>query len=73
MLIPLTIGIYLANKIFKDDGPIFYSQERMGKDGKTFTMYKYRSMVVDADEKLEGIIEKLSDSVQTLNDGITAI
>ena len=27
----------------------------------------------DADEKLEGIIEKLSDSVQTLNDGITAI
>src|SRR5699024_2650763 len=30
----------------------FYTQERIGKDGKHFKMYKYRSMVVGADEKL---------------------
>ena len=52
-LIPLTIIISIANLICKDKGPIFYSQERIGKDGKKFRMYKYRSMVVGADEKLE--------------------
>lgn len=51
-LIPLTVVIYIANFISKDNGPIFYSQERIGKDGKLFRMYKYRSMVVGADEKL---------------------
>ena len=52
-LIPITIGVYIANKKVKDDGPIFFVQERIGKDGKIFKMYKYRSMVVGADEKLE--------------------
>ena len=52
-LIPITIGVYIANKVSKDDGPIFFVQERIGKDGKIFKMYKYRSMVVGADEKLE--------------------
>ena len=31
-------------------GPIFYSQERMGLDGKAFTVYKFRSMPVDAED-----------------------
>lgn len=53
-LIPLTIIIYIANLISKDKGPIFYTEEkRIGKDGKLFTMYKYRSMVINADEKLK--------------------
>lgn len=53
LLIPLTICIGIANKIAKDNGPIFYSQERIGKNGKRFKIYKYRSMIVDADKKLE--------------------
>lgn len=53
VLIPLTIGIFIANKLSKDDGPIFYVQDRIGKNGKIFRMYKYRSMVVDAEKKLE--------------------
>lgn len=57
-LIPLTIGIYIANLICKDNGPIFYSQERIGKNGKLFKMYKYRSMVVGADEKLKKYLEE---------------
>lgn len=58
LLIPLTIGIWIANKIAKDNGPIFYTQDRIGKDGKIFKMYKYRSMVVGADEKLKKYLEE---------------
>lgn len=57
-LIPLTIMIYIANLVSKDKGPIFYSQERIGKDGKLFKMYKYRSMIVGADEKLHKYLEE---------------
>lgn len=57
MLIPLTICIWIANKLSKDNGPIFYAQERIGKNGKIFKMYKYRSMVVGADEKLKEYLE----------------
>ncbi len=53
VLIPLTIAIWIVNKASKDNGPIFYTHERIGKDGKIFRMYKYRSMVVGADEKLK--------------------
>ena len=53
VLIPLTIGVWIVNKLLKDDGPIFYAHERIGKGGKTFKMYKFRSMVVGADEKLK--------------------
>lgn len=58
VLIPLTIGIAIANLICKDNGPIFYSQYRIGKNGKLFKMYKYRSMVVGADEKLKKYLEE---------------
>lgn len=54
LLIPITIGIYIAKKILKeDDGPIFYDQLRIGKGGKHFKLYKYRSMIVGADEILK--------------------
>ena len=58
VLIPLTIGIAIANLICKDTGPIFYSQYRIGKNGKLFKMYKYRSMVIGADEKLKKYLEE---------------
>lgn len=57
-LIPLTVIIWILNKINKEDGPVFYAQERIGKDGKHFKMYKYRSMVVNADEVLEDLLAK---------------
>lgn len=52
-LIPLSFIIFLANLLSGDKGPLFYTQERIGKNGKTFKMYKFRSMVIGADEKLE--------------------
>lgn len=63
-LIPLSIVIYIANIISKDKGPLFYTQERIGKDGKLFKMYKYRSMVVGADEKLQQYLEDNQEANQ---------
>ena len=37
--------------------PLFYSQKRIGKNGKYFKMYKFRTMVVDADKKLEEMLK----------------
>lgn len=58
ILIPLTVAVWIGNRICKDKGPIFYSQERIGKDGKIFKMYKFRSMVVGAEQILEELLEK---------------
>lgn len=58
ILIPLTVVVWIGNRVCKDKGPIFYSQERIGKDGKIFKMYKFRSMVVGADEVLQELLEK---------------
>lgn len=44
ILLVLAILVKLTSK-----GPIIYGQKRMGMDGKTFTMWKFRSMKVDAD------------------------
>ena len=58
-LIPLTIIIYVARiAMHENDGPIFYNQLRIGKNGKVFKMYKYRSMVIGADEKLHKYLEE---------------
>ncbi len=57
-LVPLSIGIWLGNRICGDKGPLFYTQDRIGKDGKIFKMYKFRSMVVGAEEKLKELLEK---------------
>ena len=53
ILIPIIIGIFIAKIIYKDKGPMIYTHNRIGKDGKIFKMYKFRSMVVGADEFLE--------------------
>lgn len=57
-LIPLTLIIFIANFISGDRGSLFYTQERIGKNGKKFKMYKYRSMVVGADEKLQEYLKE---------------
>jgi len=50
--VPLTTLISLVIKI-SSPGPVFYKQQRVGKDGKIFTLYKFRTMVKDA-EKIVG-------------------
>src|SRR5689334_11640455 len=48
LLSPLLAGIGVAIKIY-DGGPIFYRATRVGKDGQIFRLYKFRTMVVNAD------------------------
>lgn len=47
---PLWAIIALAIKL-DDGGPIFYEQERWGRDGRTFRVRKFRTMIADADAK----------------------
>jgi exopolysaccharide biosynthesis polyprenyl glycosylphosphotransferase len=42
---------------FEDKGPIFYTQERMGLDGRPFPMIKFRSMRIDADKIANWTVE----------------
>ena len=50
VLWPVLLLIAIAIKI-DDPGPVFYRQVRVGRGGKTFRIYKFRTMVVDADKK----------------------
>lgn len=49
LLIPIVLPIAIWIK-FSSKGPLFYIQRRVGKDFEEFDLYKFRSMVVDADK-----------------------
>lgn len=50
-------GVY---NIYKDEhnAPVFFAQKRVGRNGNPFMMYKFRSMCVDAEDQLEGLLDK---------------
>lgn len=52
ILIPLYLILYVAIKV-DSKGPAIFKQIRVGKDGKNFTIYKFRTMIVNADKKSE--------------------
>jgi lipopolysaccharide/colanic/teichoic acid biosynthesis glycosyltransferase len=52
MLIPILLLIAIAIRL-ESKGPVFYSSPRAGKGYKIFKFYKFRSMVVDADKKIQ--------------------
>lgn len=54
VLLPLLIVVAVLIW-FEDRGPAIYTQKRVGKNGKEFVMYKFRSMCLDADEKLKDL------------------
>jgi len=54
VLSPLFMLVALAIK-FDSSGPVFYKARRVGKDGKLFLLYKFRSMVADAEKQGPGI------------------
>ncbi len=49
--------VAIAIKIDDPKGPVFFKQKRVGKDGKEFNMYKFRSMCVDAEDRLAELRE----------------
>lgn len=44
-------------KLEDPKGPVFFKQIRVGKDGKQFYMYKFRSMVTDAEKRLKELLK----------------
>ena len=53
LLLSPVIAIVACAVKFTSKGPIFFSQKRVGKNGQLFDMYKFRSMVVNAEELKE--------------------
>lgn len=65
-IIASAIGLIILSPVFfivaiaikcDDGGPVFYDQIRVGKNGKEFKMYKFRSMRVNAEDEIEELKE----------------
>ena len=54
----LFLVVAIAIKIDDPSGPVFFGQERVGRDGRRFRMWKFRSMVPDAEARLEELQAK---------------
>jgi lipopolysaccharide/colanic/teichoic acid biosynthesis glycosyltransferase len=55
---PLFVAVALLIKLEDWRGPILFSQTRVGKDGREFKMYKFRSMVSNAEAMLPELLHK---------------
>lgn len=57
LLIPVALAVKLAYLISGDRASIFYTQKRVGRNGKIIRILKFRTMVKDADKKLEELLK----------------
>ena len=65
-LITLIITVIFGPMIYlSSPGPIFFAQERIGRNGRKFKMYKFRSMYMDAEERKKELMDqnKISDGL----------
>lgn len=60
ILLPILCIIALSVKL-TSNGPIFFKQERLGKDGKVFQIIKFRTMIVNAEKLGEGLTVRSND------------
>lgn len=58
LLIPISLLVKIITLCSLDFHSIFYCQNRIGKNGKEFKLYKFRSMVPNADEELRRILKE---------------
>ena len=58
LLICGLVGIVLAPIIRKDGGPAIFVQKRVGKNGRIFKFYKFRSMYMDAEERKKELMSQ---------------
>ncbi|WP_208811330.1 sugar transferase [Micromonospora echinofusca] len=57
VLAPVFVAIALAIRI-SDPGPVFFRQPRVGHEGRTFRVWKFRTMYIDAEERLAGLVDQ---------------
>lgn len=57
VLIPITIVLKIVFLCSRDTGILMFKQQRIGKDGKPFEIYKFRSMGQDADKQLKELLK----------------
>ncbi|MDV8055984.1 sugar transferase [Rhodococcus sp. IEGM 1343] len=57
MISPILLAVAIAVKT-TSRGPVFYKSERMGIDGRPFSMIKFRSMTVDADKQVDHLLDQ---------------
>lgn len=58
LLSPIFLLVALAIKIEDPKGKVFFSQERCGENNKLFKMYKFRSMISNAEELLDELMDE---------------
>lgn len=70
LLAPVLVVVAICTALTGGPGPVVYAQTRAGKDGEPFRMYKFRTMVCDAEERLADLIsiEELEEPVFKLRD-----
>ncbi len=56
-LLPVILIVKISYLLHKDFDSIFFRQKRIGKNGKEFNLYKFRSMVPNADEVLKELLK----------------
>ena len=49
---PIFLVVWIMSLFGENKGPLFFKQTRIGKNGRPFKIYKFRSMIVNADEIL---------------------
>ena len=64
VLFPMIIAVKIAYIITGDFNKIIFTQNRIGKNGKEFKLYKFRSMMVNADEYLFKYLEENEDAAK---------
>lgn len=57
VFLPIILIVAILIKIDNPQHPIFFKQVRVGKNETPFQMYKFRSMIIDAEEKLKDLID----------------
>ena len=59
LIITGVLYIIVAPQIKKaDPGPVFFAQDRVGKNGRVFKLYKFRSMYTDAEERKQALLDQ---------------
>lgn len=58
ILLPLIVYVWIKNRQSGDKDPLFFTQDRIGKNGKIFKVYKFRTMIPNAEKVLEELMAK---------------